>query len=206
MIDLGTARERTGPIHDLLVDSHRAAAAKWRDLVQKFPAFALPLDETARAKFHHCHACAEIEQRVAGRDDAFVTDRLSFFALWLPPDVLLRVKWVGNSDGTPHNYPTNQQRLLERQSFDAEMLELLGVEAAPTLLTCGYTLDGLDLGVVEIRRDCKGHQPWSFSIFGEGISVEPLVLDGMADDTKPARVTSSRNKQRKDEQQQTDEA
>jgi hypothetical protein len=59
------------------------------------------------------------------------------------------------------------------------------------MLTCGYTLDdGIELARVEIRRDCKGHQPWSFDIYGGEAVAEPLVFPGMTDTTRPATVTS----------------
>ncbi len=131
LIQLEQARDRITPVERLLADAHEAAASKWSHLVQNFPGFAADLDATARASCFHCHVRAEIDQRIAGRTDVAVNDRLGFFALWLAPDVLLRIKYVGNSDGAPHNYPTNQQRMLARQRYDTEMLELLGVDAPP---------------------------------------------------------------------------
>jgi hypothetical protein len=204
LIGADQARERIEPIEGVLVDAHKAATATWSELVREQPGFAVVLDPTARANIIHCHLRLEIGQRLVDRQDAVVNDRLGFYALLLRPDVLLRVKYVGNSDGAPHNYPTRQQQLLAKQSYDPDMLQLLGMEgsfAPPTFLTCGYTLDELDLGRIEIRFDCVGHLPWSFNIYGEDTLIEPLVLDGMADDTKPARVASSRTSQRKGAEQ-----
>lgn len=204
LITADQARKRIQPIESVLVDAYKSAVEVWRDLVNKHPAFALPLDATARANFLHCHFRDQVDRRIADRAHATVNDRLGFYALLLHPDVLLRIKYVGNGDGAPHNYPTYQQRLLARQNYDVEMLELLGLDpslAPPTFLTCGYTLDGLEPERLEIRRDCRGRQSWSFDIYGGETLIEPLVFDGMGDDTKPARVASSRNKRGKDAEQ-----
>ncbi|MFZ1926261.1 MAG: hypothetical protein WAU42_08985, partial [Solirubrobacteraceae bacterium] len=72
------------------------------------------------------------------------------------------------------------------------MLALDGISAPPTLLTCGYTLEGADIERIEVRRDCVGHQTWSYEIYGGEAVVEPLVIPGLIDTTKPAIVTSTR--------------
>lgn len=133
---------------------------------------------------------------------ADTTDRLGFFAVRIGSYILLRFKYVGN-DGGPHNVATRQQRLLARQTYDEEMALALNGDvslAPPTLLTCGYTLtDRAEVDRIEIRRDCDGHLPWMYDIYGGGVVNEPIFIDGMADEAKPATVTSSGETQRKDE-------
>lgn len=47
----------------------------------------------------------------------------------------------------------------------------------PTMVTAGYTADGLDLGRVIIQRDCKGHERWNYDIWGGTAVTEPLKLE-----------------------------
>src|SRR5205085_1133431 len=101
----------------------------------------------------------------------------------------------------PHNVGTFQQKLLSRQQYDEDMVLALTGDidlSPPTLLTCGYTLtDESKIDRIEIRRDCKGHLPWSYDIHGGTTLIEPVFLDGMADEAKPAKVSSSRKDERK---------
>jgi hypothetical protein len=204
LIALDDARERIKPIESMLIDAFETATRMWARLVREQPDMALPLDSTARAKFIACHACHALEPSVASMPGVEVNDQLGFFALRLPPDVLLRLKYVGNTDGAPHNYPTRQQVLLSRQTYDENMLMALGGDdafTAPTLLTCGYTLDELDIGRIEIRCDCAGRLSWAYDIFGGDALMEPLTFPDVPRDPKPARVASSRRVQRKDDRQ-----
>lgn len=192
MIELDQARERIAPLEALFIEAHTVATDRWADLLEHHSSFALPLDATARANILNCHIRSEVERRVEGLPGVTATD-LGFFALLIAEEILLRFKYVGL--GLPSNYPTGVQRLLAQQLYPDKMLEALG-GALPTVLTCGYTLDGAGLGRVEIRRDCLGHEPWSFDIFGGEALAEPLVFDGMVDDTKPAAVSSSETRRR----------
>ena len=56
------------------------------------------------------------------------------------------------------------------------MLALAGDSALtpPTLLTCGYTLDGDKIGRIVVRRDCIGHPPWHYEIYGGRTAVENI--------------------------------
>jgi hypothetical protein len=195
MVELEIVRERFEPYTEPLVDAHLATVEKWKRLMVEMPEWALPLDATARAVSLHRHLSYEVEQRLDQLPRARVNDALDFFALLIDDDILLRFKYVGH--GEPHNFPTRQQRLLARQTFTEPMTERLLGDASltpPTLLTCGYTLDGDQLGRIEVRRDCKGHPPWVFDLYGGEATVEPLVLEGLADETKPATIRSKRTK------------
>jgi hypothetical protein len=192
VIDLEPAQEHIEPVRGLLVEAYQAATARWVELLTEHAALSVPLDKTTRANIIHDHLCAEIAQRFHGHPDIEATDALDFFALrWLDGSILLRFKYLRY--GRPSNVKTARQHHLARQTYTPEMLLVLTGDPSftpPTLLTCGYTLDGAELGRVEIRRDCKHHQPWSFHIYGGEALVEPLVLDGLADTAKPATVTS----------------
>jgi hypothetical protein len=193
LIELGAARDQIEPLKRILIEAHEAAAAMWEKLVTEQPEIARVLDATTRANLIHNHLCAEITRRVGGIPNVKATDALDFFALLIGQDILLRHKYVGQ--GAPSNVRTTQQKRLARQQFDeATMYVLTGDKAfqPPTLLTCGYTLDGVEIDRVEIRMDCVGKLPWSFDIYGGEAVAEPLILTGMQDDSKPATVKSSR--------------
>ena len=89
-----------------------------------------------------------------------------------------------------------RQTVPDEKQFDEPMLLALAGSALtpPTLLTCGYTLDGTEIARIEIRRDCKHHLPWKFDIYGGTEVVEPLVISGMDDTAKPAVVTSRKRR------------
>jgi hypothetical protein len=195
LITLDEARERIDPLRGILVEGHEATAKKWETLVTEQPDLARVLDATTRANFLHDHLCAEISRRVGGIPNVEATDALDFFALRIGTEILLRHKFVGQ--GAPSNVKTKQQKRLARQEFDeATMYALTGDKAfkPPTLLTCGYTLDGVEIDRIEIRMDCVGKLPWSFDIYGGEAVAEPLILQGMADESKPAAVKSARKK------------
>ena len=191
MVELSEAREAIKPIEPALIKGLKTAAEKWQWLHEEKPELVVPLDTTTRAKFLHNHGCSEIALITAEVPNVRVAEHLDFFALHVGDDILLRVKFVGR--GMPHNYPTQRQKELAKQQFSGDlMLSLDGITDAPTLLTCGYTLDTVDIDRIEIRRDCVGHLPWNYDIYGGEAIVEPLVIPGMTDTTKPAIVTSKR--------------
>ena len=202
MIDLPDARELTQPLHDLMINAHKAAVKQWEKLLTERPDFGLPLDTTTRANYIHAHLVYEIKQRVEGIPDVTPTEDLGFFALRVGSDILLRFKYVGH--GRPHNVGTKQQRHLARQAYTGQMMLTLTGDPGltpPTLITVGYTLDGSELARIEIRRDCKNHLPWRFDIYGGTELIQPIVLDGLADTAKPAIVTSTRTKRAENEAQ-----
>lgn len=191
MIELEEAQELLEPISQDLVSAHVAAAETMAAFVAKNAAMAIPLDERTRKNIMHCLIRSETEIRVADRPGVEPNDLLDFFALTIAPSILLRFKYVGH--GGPSNVATTRQRLLAQQIYpDDDALALTGDRALrpPTLLTCGYTLDGAEIGRIEIRRDCKNHLPWYFDIYGGERLNQPLTIDGMADDVRPATVSS----------------
>lgn len=191
VIELNEAQPAIKPIETALTAGLTKGAENWTTLLADRPDLALPLDSTTRANFIHNHACSEIATLTADVEGVRIADGLKFFALLIGDDILLRMKFVGF--GAPSNVATVQQKNLARQAFSPEMMTALdGISAPPTLLTCGYTLDAGAIGRIEIRRDCIGHPTWSYDIYGGEAIVEPLVIPGMVDTTKPAIVTSTR--------------
>jgi hypothetical protein len=191
MIELRDAQRDIEPLQSALIQGLTTASGRWQRLLTETPDLGLPLDTTTRACFIHNHACSEIAHLTAGISNVTLPEKLDFFALLVGDGILLRLKFVGG--GTPRNYPTGQQRQLSRQEFTPEiMVTLEGVSAPPTLLTCGYALDAAAIGRIEIRRDCVGHQPWNYDIYGGEAVAEPLVIATLTDSTKPAIVTSTR--------------
>lgn len=206
MVDLDVARERIEPLEPLLTKAHETAVENWATFVKEKPELAKPIDTTARANFIHCHICAEIARRVERADSVKLTEGLGFFGIWVGDHILLRFKFVGH--GQPSNVATKQQESLARQEYTDEMMLALAGDSAltpPTLLTCGYTLDGDKIGRVVVRRDCIGHPPWHYEIYGGRTAVENIPFEGMADTAKPAKVSSTKVK-RQEEANQANQA
>jgi hypothetical protein len=189
MIDLPEAKDRLEPLVPILVAAHEAAMTNWVEEVKKSPGFTLPLDTTTRANVLHNHVCAQVTLGVANVTGVEPNDRLGFYALMCDPDILLRFKYVGH--GAPANIATQQQALLAKQTYSYQMMLSLTGDASldpPTLLTCGYVIDGDTIGRIEIRRECKGHQTWSYDIYGGDAVIMPQALPGQEDHAKPARI------------------
>jgi hypothetical protein len=190
MIDLAEAKDLLEHLEPHLTAAHHDTMETWVGLVQDKPAFTLPLDPTTRATILHNHICADIEQRIASIAGVEATDALGFFALKVGSKILLRFKYVGT--GAPVNVATEQQKLLARQTYDDQMMIALTGDtslAPPTLVTVGYTIDGDQIGRIEVRCDCKGHVSWSYDIYGGEAVIAPQMLPGQEDTTKPARIT-----------------
>ncbi|MCP9491528.1 MAG: hypothetical protein MSC31_16885 [Solirubrobacteraceae bacterium MAG38_C4-C5] len=197
MIELEDVKGRLADMETVLTEAHVAAAAVWETLLTEHPAIALPFDTTTRANIIHDHLCAELGWRLADTPGVELTDCLGFTGLKVGQDILLRFKFVGH--GAPSNVATEQQKLLARQEYSEDMTLVLTGDPAlkpPTLLTCGHTLDGAKVGRIEIRRDCKGHRPWMYDIYGGTRVVAPIAFPGMQDAAKPATVrkTTERKK------------
>src|SRR5271165_5864839 len=179
MIDLPEAKNQLELLVPHLTAAHEAAMESYVTEVKKRPEFTLPFGLTTRAQILHDHICAQVEQRVANLYDIKINDKLGFFGLMVGDDILLRFKYVGQ--GAPTNIATQQQILLAKQTYnDQMMLNLTGDAslAPPTLLTCGYVIDGDKIGRIEIRRDCKGHITWSYDIYGGNTVIIPQALPG----------------------------
>jgi len=191
MVELEEAQDRLAPLEKRFIQGHMAAEAQWEAFVKEHPDLALPFDTTTRANVLNNYICSQMARASEGLPNVEVTEVLQFFALKIDDDILLRFKFVGH--GEPRNYPTPQQQLLSRQLFSEEMTMALTGDPAlkpPTLLTCGYTLtlDGMKIGRIELRRNCNGHAPWFYDIYGGDRVVRPQTFDGRTDDTRPATI------------------
>lgn len=205
VIDLDSAREQLSPIHEPVSEAYKAAVGCWGELIEESPHLVLPFDATARANVIHPHIQREVQLRIDGISGVEPTDALGFFALRVGTEILLRFKYVGR--GFPSNVKTMQQRLLANQTYDEDMMMRLTGDpqfTPPTLLTAGYTLDGIELSRVEIRCDCKWHLAWSYDIYGDGAVVEPLLVPGLEDTTRPARIVS--RKAQREAEERADQA
>ena len=190
MIELPAAKALIDPFAQRLTDIHEAAVASWATLLKDFPAFAMPLDATTRWRAIHNHVWSGICRDFDTDPDARPNDKTGVQGVVIAGQIFLRFKYVGH--GEPRSYPTTQQTHMTRQHYSDKMFDALVDDPSlglPTILTCGYTLDGPKLGRVEIRRDCEGHLPWFYDIYGGTTIVMPQSLPGQQDDTKPARVT-----------------
>jgi hypothetical protein len=181
----------------MFTDAHLGAAQRLKDVGEKVPEALAALDRTERANFLHGQVRNLITAGVEGTPGVKITD-WDIFTAAVGADLLVRFKYLGG--GRPSNVQTIQQKLLARQQYPQEVFDLLaiaGITEAPTMVTCGYTLDGWDIGRIMIRRDCEGHEPWDYDIYG-GVAVsEPLHFTDI-EEAKPA-VVKSRKVQRQDE-------
>lgn len=193
MIGCAEAQALLEPIQPRLVRSIQASVTQWTRFVSEHPDLAVPLQPTCQWQFIHDHVQYEVTKAFDG--DSFArpnTKMLQMFGLLVDEHVFLRFKHLSN--GLPRAYPTDQQKLLAGQEWPAEAIKRLEEEqghlfALPTFLTCGYTMDGAEVGRIEIRRDWKFRQPWSFDIFGGVEIYDPLVFPGQEETAEPARVT-----------------
>lgn len=190
LIELQAAKAQIDPIEPILIAGGKTATARWFELVSDRPDLARSLTPRTRANFIHDHYCTEIDAGVADLSNVRATDAGGFFTLLVGSEILLRPKYLGQ--GVPSNVATGVQKELARQEFNEDLLEALGLSGPPTLLTSGYTLGDGELGHIEIRRECKGTQPWKYEIYGGEATAEPLTFTGLGDETKPARIKSTR--------------
>lgn len=181
------------PLHPVFTAAHVGAATRLKKLAAADPPAIAALNATERANFLHGQIRSLVSSGVETIDGASVT-AWEIFTVAVGHNLLVRFKFLGN--GEPTNIQTEQQFLLARQKYKEDALDLLGLSGItepPTTVTCGYTLDGMDIGRVSIRRDCKGHDRWLYDIYGGTAVNEPLLLPG-TEEAKPAVVRSSKAK------------
>jgi hypothetical protein len=179
-------------LHEILVAGHVGAFKRLEDITKAYPAAIAALNATERANFLHGQIRQLIAAGVETHDGAQITD-WDIDTVAVGVNLLVRFKYLGH--GTPaNNRSTEQQRLLERQQYKQTAMALLvlaGIEEPPTIVTCGYTLDGLQLSRVLIQRDCTGHDRWNYDIYGGTAVMEPLALPGIAEVTPGVVVRSA---------------
>jgi hypothetical protein len=194
VLSLLEVRQQLDPLHPIFTAAHIGAAKRLRDVTEKFPEAMAALNATERANWLHGQIRSLVSAGVETVESARIT-AWDIDTVAVGVNLLVRFKYVGG--GSPANVDTEQQRLLAKQSYKdvaLEVLALAGITEPPTTVTCGYTLDGFDIGRVMIRRDCAGHDPWTYDIYGGAAVVEPLLLRGI-EEARPARVSSSKKKE-----------
>jgi hypothetical protein len=182
------------PLRPILTAAHLGAAKRFREVAERFPDTVAALNERERANFLHGQIRSLVSIGVEPLEGAEVT-AWDVDTVAVGSNLLVRFKFLGN--GEPANVPTEQQRLLARQQYNQDTLDLLalsGITEPPTTVTCGYTLNGMEIGRVLIQRDCKGHDRWSYDIYGGSTVSEPLHLPGV-EEAKPAVVRSRKKEQ-----------
>lgn len=167
---------------ETVVKRHRQVAAEFPDFVE-----ALTADPSARASSYHAQVKAVVQDQAEALEGVTPSTKLQMFTLSLPPDLLMRFKFVGS--GGPSNHSSRQQDLLARQKYTQPMLDDLEVfSRPPTLVTCGYDIDGDQLAAVTIQCDCVGRESWKLSLYPNyEVLEEPIIMGGFADPL-PAKV------------------
>lgn len=186
-------------LESALVACHLGAATRLKEIATEYPAAIAALNATERANFLHGQIRDLVAVAVEPMEGVRVTP-WNVDTIAVGVNLLVRFKYLGN--GAPaNNKSTEQQQLLDSQQYTEETMELLaaiGVTEPPTLVTCGYTLDGLDMSSVRIQRDCKGHDTWHYPIHGELAPAVQLRFPG-TEEARPAVVTSKKKKKAQDE-------
>jgi hypothetical protein len=144
LLDFEEAQALTAPYHRLWIAAHREAEAAWWDRFrQSDPEGFIACVPTTRASYLHDrvvrHVANSVEATMVGRD------RLGYAAQVIVDrnrSALVRFKMLDGAMN-PRNHPSEQQDLLQQQTFTPEAmaeLKMEGLNEAPTILTCGYQL------------------------------------------------------------------
>jgi len=202
MLSQREVAERVEPLLSVFRAAHLGAAARLREVAEKVPQAIAALNATEMANFMH----GQIRDLVAVGVESVSGAEMTVWnidTVAIGSDLLVRLKYLGR--GEPANVLTEQQRLLAAQKYTEEamaVLALSGLERPPTMVTCGYKMVGFEVATISIRRDCKGHDPWKYDIYGGESVSEPQRIPGI-EEAKPAVVRSTRPKRRAE--QPTDE-
>jgi hypothetical protein len=193
MLTMGEVQERLGPMQGDLVKSYQAAVDGYSAALKREPEMAAAFGLTERAMNIHDRVTYLVRKACLSHEGVQVT-KLSMFSLAVGNDLLVRFKFL--QYGSPRNHDSEAQNYYKRQEFkDDDMIVLgqSGIFDPPTIVSCGYSLSHNDsvLARVLIRRDCKGHQPWYYTIFGDEEVSEPLLIAG-TEEAKPARISAIR--------------
>lgn len=191
MLSMPQVHALLDPIQPILVAAHLGAAERVKTIAQG-PATAEAINAlnlVERANFYH----GQIRQLVAVGIEPLPNVNVTSWAvdtIAVGTNLLVRFSYLGGEG--PDYRKTEQQRLLAQQQYKPEAMELLslaGITEPPTTVVCGHTLRGLDISRVVLRRDCLGHDQWSYDIYGGEAVVDPQRFTGI-DEAKPAVVRS----------------
>lgn len=194
VLSLGEVKTRLDPVNPVLEAAHLGAAERLKGLD---PSTAAALNPIERANFLH----AQVRQLVGVGVEPMAGVRVTEWDLdtiAVGSDLLVKFNYI--TDPVRH---TTQQKMLKRQKYKPEamaVLALAGIIGPPTTVTCAYTLDGMDIGRVLIRRECAGHETWEYDIYGGTAIVEPQHFPGI-DEARPAIVRSKQAREGASEDQ-----
>jgi len=154
LLGMEEAQALTGPHHDLWVAAHREAEKAWWDrLRQSDPESFIASAPSTRASFIHDRVVRHVATNTNG--SVIPRDRLGFAAQVITDGnltALVRFKML-DSGMNPRNHPSEQQNLLQQQTFTTDamgQLSLEGIVDPPTLLTCGYQLAANEMSLARI--------------------------------------------------------
>ncbi|MDH2904562.1 MAG: hypothetical protein PXZ08_11540 [Actinomycetota bacterium] len=193
MLTMEEVQSRLEPFIECFVSSHEKAVASYRKALEAEPEMVAAFSPSRRALDIHERTCFHIRSASLRMEGIHVTSLSTFFVA-VGNEVLVRFKTL--QSGSPRNHASEAQWFYDRQQIkpeDMEDLASFGILEPPTIVTCGYTLhlSELLLDRVLIQRDCKGHQPWWYTISG-GVEIsEPLHIAGTEEIT-PARIAPKR--------------
>lgn len=164
----------------------------------------LPLSATTRANFLNNHCVAHVVGELGPLLHPLkvkVVDVHGFLCILVMEDdraALVRFKFLG-PDLLPRNVATEQQRSVDRQEWDPDLLTGLDLPGTvrPTWVFCGYRLTEDETAVATIHLLCKqnGSLEWQYIIHGDGGTGE-VVVDFPLPGSPPraSRVVSKRKR------------
>lgn len=206
------ARELLREVEQPFVAGHLHAWQQWERLrtvcAQADAADLLvPLSATTRANFLNNHCVAHVVEELGPHLDPIrvrVVDVQGLSCILVMDGdraALVRFKFLG-PDLLPRNVATEQQRSVDRQEWDPDLLTALDVPGTvpPTWLVCGYRLTEDETAVAAVHLLCKqnGSLEWTYVIHGsEGKSG--VVVDFPLPGSPPriSRIVSKRKRARK---------
>lgn len=185
MLSLSQVAARLERVHPVLTAAHLGAAERLKAMD---PDAAAALNAIERANFLHAQVRSLVAVGIEQMEGVHVT-QWDVDTIAVGTDLLVKFNYV--TDPPRH---TKQQKMLKRQEYKPKAMEILslsGITEPPTTVTCAYTLDGMDIGRVLIRRERTGHETWEYDIHGGLAVVEPQIIPGIKE-ARPAVVRSKK--------------
>jgi len=164
----------------------------------------VPLSATTRANFLNNHCVARVVEELGPLLDPLkvrVIDVHGFLCVLVMDGdraALVRFKFLG-PDLLPRNVATGQQRSVDRQEWDPDLLTELNLPGTvpPTWLFCGYRLTEDETAIATVHLLCKqnGSLEWNYLIHGdEGASGVVVDFPLPGSPPRTSRIVSKRKR------------